>query len=94
MSHIGSIDCQREGKMNAMWRDLRTVFADLSAPDYQRCVLVQAQGADSPRAGRHNKQNLRLPPLANPGPQAYAYADHREHQEGVMAFLEKRPSAF
>ena len=45
MSHIGAIDCQREGKMNAMWRDLRTVFADLSAPDYQRCVLVQAQGA-------------------------------------------------
>jgi hypothetical protein len=41
-----------------------------------------------------NKQNLRLSPLANPGPQAYAYADHREHQEGVMAFLEKRPSAF
>jgi hypothetical protein len=61
MSHIGAIDCQREGKMNAMWR---------------------------------NKQNLRLSPLANPGPQAYAYADHREHQEGVMAFLEKRPAAF
>ena len=61
MSHIGAIDCQREGKMNAMWR---------------------------------NKQNLRLSPLANPGPQAYAYADHREHQEGLMAFLEKRPSAF
>ena len=35
-----------------------------------------------------------LPPLANPGPQAYAYADHREHQEGVMACLEKRPAAF
>ena len=61
MSHIGAIDCQREGKMNAMWR---------------------------------NKQNLRLPPLANPGPQAYAYAGHREQPEGVMAFLEKRPAAF
>jgi len=67
MSHIGAIDCQREGtlatvtlrravKMNAMtramWRDLR-------------CVLVQGEGADSPMAGRRNKQNLRWPPLAS-----------------------------
>jgi hypothetical protein len=45
-------------------------------------------------AGRRNKQNLRWPPLASPGPQAYAYAGHREQPEGVMAFLEKRPAAF
>lgn len=96
MSHIGAIDCQREGtlatvtlrravKMNAMtramWRDLR-------------CVLVQGEGAYSPMAGRRNKQNLRWPPLASPGPQAYAYVGHREQPEGVMAFLEKRPAAF
>ena len=81
MSHIGAIDCQREVKMNAMWRDLR-------------CVLVQGEGADSPMAGRRNKQNLRWSPLASPGPQAYAYAGHREQPEGVMAFLEKRPAAF
>lgn len=48
----------------------------------------------APQAARLNKQTMRClsqrQPVANP----YAYAPSSEHQEGVMAFLEKRPAQF
>jgi len=55
------------------------------------CARIQAL---SPMAARCNKQNLRIPPVTRPGPEAYAYAGHPEHQEGIHAFLEKRRPMF
>ncbi|WP_370678741.1 enoyl-CoA hydratase/isomerase family protein [Comamonas sp. GB3 AK4-5] len=50
----------------------------------------------SPQAARLNKQALRA--IAAGGAQAvaqpYAYADSREHREGIAAFLEKRTAVF
>lgn len=51
----------------------------------------------SPQAARLNKHTLRalragVPPEA--WPNAYAYADSREHREGIAAFLDKRAPQF
>jgi enoyl-CoA hydratase/carnithine racemase len=51
----------------------------------------------SPEAARLNKQTLRalaaqVSELDTSG--AYAYADGREHREGIAAFLAKRPPQF
>ena len=35
-----------------------------------------------------------IPALGLPGADAYAYASHHEHREGIRAFLEKRPPVF
>jgi enoyl-CoA hydratase/carnithine racemase len=50
----------------------------------------------SPKAARLNKQVLRQGRLTRaPTPtSAYAYADSKEHREGVQAFLEKRRPNF
>lgn len=52
----------------------------------------------SPLAARRNKQTLRAlgagAPMEALQARAYDYAKHPEHQEGVMAFLEKRPPSF
>lgn len=76
----------------------RSGFLTWVHPPAQLAVQAQALCARlqtlSPLAGRRNKQSLRMPVALAPAPQAYAYADHPEHREGVMAFLEKRPAAF
>jgi enoyl-CoA hydratase/carnithine racemase len=60
--------------------------------------LLLAMRSLSPMAARLNKQTLRAlsagQPLADLVATAYGYAGEREHREGVMAFLEKRPAAF
>lgn len=52
----------------------------------------------SPLAARLNKQTLRSLSFGRRAPElladAYGYADHAEHREGISAFLDKRPPAF
>lgn len=60
--------------------------------------LLLAMRSLSPMAARLNKQALRAlsagQPMADLVATAYGYAGERDHREGVMAFLEKRPAAF
>jgi enoyl-CoA hydratase/carnithine racemase len=58
-------------------------------------ALAERVAALAPQAARLNKQTLRalLPPL-DEDLRAYDYASSAEHQEGISAFLSKRPAAF
>lgn len=66
----------------------------------QALALAHRAAALSPMAARHNKQTLRA--LARSAMQvsddmarnAYRWASHAEHIEGITAFLEKRPPRF
>lgn len=69
----------------------------LAADEVAAHVLAVAQrvAALAPQAARLNKQTLRgLQPPLNEDPRAYDYANSAEHQEGIAAFLGKRPAAF
>ncbi|MCW5652862.1 enoyl-CoA hydratase/isomerase family protein [Hydrogenophaga sp.] len=63
-------------------------------------VLARAQRLArlSPHAARLNKQTLRAlggdAPAAALLAEAYRYAEHPEHREGIGAFLAKRPAVF
>jgi enoyl-CoA hydratase/carnithine racemase len=79
---------------------LRCGFLAWSVPDEavqaQADALLARMLALSPQAARLNKQVLRqgLPAQAATPISAYAYADSKEHREGVQAFLEKRRPDF
>jgi enoyl-CoA hydratase/carnithine racemase len=79
---------------------LRCGFLAWSLPDEavqaQAGALVARMLALSPQAARLNKQVLRQGrPTQAPTPtSAYAYADSKEHREGVQAFLDKRRPDF
>ena len=79
---------------------LRCGFLAWSVPDEavqtQADALVARILALSPQAARLNKKVLRQHRLTQaPTPaSAYAYADSKEHREGVQAFLEKRRPDF
>lgn len=85
----------------------RLVSDDLLQQEVQQ--TAQRLCALSPQAARLNKQSLRLIFKQNQGlsliksaqsathfiaNDPYAYADSAEHQEGIAAFLEKRPAHF
>lgn len=59
---------------------------------------AEAIAALAPQAARINKQTLRQIERGGPGEAErsahYGYADHHDHREGVMAFLEKRTPRF
>ncbi|MEY4979002.1 MAG: hypothetical protein RLZZ352_1272 [Pseudomonadota bacterium] len=83
-------DMQARGFVQAVWPD-----AELAAQCQQR---AQAAAQLAPEAARLNKQTLRALTAA-PLPsalleQAYAYASHAEHREGVSAFMDKRKPRF
>lgn len=78
-------------------------FLQRVVPDPQTEVFATVQRvlALAPQAARLNKQTLRALQAASAEaavtgllPQAYAYADSGEHQEGITAFLSKRPADF
>jgi len=79
---------------------MRCGFLAWSVPDEavqtQADALLARMLALSPQAARLNKQVLRQGlPAHEPTPiSAYAYADNKEHHEGVQAFLEKRRPDF
>ena len=79
---------------------MRCGFLAWSVPDEavqtQADALLARMLALSPQAARLNKQVLRqeLPAQAPTPVSAYAYADNKEHHEGVQAFLEKRRPDF
>ena len=79
---------------------LRCGFLAWNLPDEavqaQADALVARMLALSPQAARLNKQVLRQGrPTQAPTPtSAYAYADSKEHREGVQAFLDKRRPDF
>ncbi len=69
----------------------------LPAEEVAPHVLTVAQrvAALAPQAARLNKQTLRgLQPPLDEDLHAYDYANSAEHQEGITAFLTKRPAAF
>ncbi len=79
---------------------LREVMDDADL-DLEAQLRAQRIAALAPQAARMNKQSLRqLVELQRaPLPQAwldgaFAYADSAEHQEGVAAFMAKRPPVF
>ena len=57
-------------------------------------ALAQRVAALAPQAARLNKQTLRQLQEGSPLDNAYAYAPHAEHREGIGAFLEKRKPTF
>lgn len=69
-----------------------------TAIDHACDLLLLRMRELSPLAARRNKQTLRAlhagAPMESLQARAYDYATHREHQEGVMAFLEKRQPVF
>lgn len=77
---------------------LHAVVPDATALAAEVSARAQRMAALSPEAARLNKQTLRaLAGGARPDdlvPQAYGYAGHAEHREGVSAFLEKRSPVF
>ncbi|TNF59377.1 MAG: enoyl-CoA hydratase/isomerase family protein [Burkholderiales bacterium] len=74
----------------------RVVPEDDLAPELGR--MLEGMRSLSPMAARLNKQTLRSLAAGQPASAlvatAYGYAGAREHREGIMAFLEKRPAVF
>lgn len=76
---------------------LNRLVPDAEVFDTARAWTTQMASL-SPLAARLNKRTLRDlgqgVPVDALVAQAYAYADHAEHQEGIAAFLAKRPPQF